>query len=262
MREQLQLATPAAIIFALAVVSADSHAAPKETRDQARGKRLFQGHCARCHGIKGQGGTGADLTRAKYRHAPNAAGIFKVIKLGVGGTAMPGNWFLTDREVWQVTNYVRSLQRKVAEPLPGEAGRGKEMFAKHDCAKCHIVAGVGGSIGPDLTDIGARRGLEFLRKAVMHPGKDMPLDSKGYTAYRVVIAVMHDGRVLTGTRINEDTFTIQVRDEKNRIYSLQKSALEELKKTDGSLMPSYEEKLSQQDVDDLITYLAGLRGTP
>ena len=230
--------------------------------DLARGKRLFQGHCARCHGIKGQGGTGADLTRAVFRHARGADALFDVIKGGIGGTAMPGNWFLTDREIHQVAAYVRSLQRTTTEPPPGDAARGRQLFAKQECSKCHIVEGRGGSVGPDLSDIGARRGLEFLRQAVMHPGKDMPLDAKGYTAYLVVMAVSDEGRVVTGTRINEDTFTIQIRDEKNRVHSLRKSDLEELKKTGGSLMPSYEEKLSPQDVDDLITYLAGLRGKP
>jgi len=249
----------------LAGASMAAQAAAPRTRvtlDFGRGKRLFQGHCARCHGIKGQGGTGADLTRPVYRHAPNAAGIVRVIKGGINGTAMPGNWFLTDREILEVTRYVGSLKRSVAEPLPGDRQRGMKLFTKHECSKCHIVDGGGGSVGPDLSDIGARRGLEFLRIAVMHPGKDMPLNEKGYAAYLVVVAVTKEGRVLTGTRINEDTFTIQLRDEKNRIYSLNKRDLEDLKKTAGSLMPSYEEKLSQQDVDDLLTYLARLRGTP
>jgi mono/diheme cytochrome c family protein len=43
----------------------------KPTPDQARGKRLFEGQCGRCHGMQGGGGTGANLRRSKLRHADN-----------------------------------------------------------------------------------------------------------------------------------------------------------------------------------------------
>ena len=117
-------------------------------------------------------------------------------------------------------------------------------------------------MGPDLTEIGTRRGLDFLRRTVLHPGKDKPLDARGYAAYLVVVAVTSEGRVVTGTRINEDTFTIQLRDETNRIHSFRKRDLEALTRTNGSLMPSYEEKLPRNDIEHLISYLGGLRGKP
>src|SRR5262245_32606884 len=50
------------------------------TPDLARGKRLFEGQCARCHGIQGGGGTGANLRRPKLRHAPDDQSLFHVIR--------------------------------------------------------------------------------------------------------------------------------------------------------------------------------------
>jgi hypothetical protein len=113
-----------------------------------------------------------------------------------------------------------------------------------------------------LSDIGARRGIEFLRGAMLHPGKDRALTAEGYGTYVPYVAVTREGRVLAGVRINEDTFTIQLRDSNNRLYSLQKSDLEELRKLDVSVMPAYEKTLSPSDIDHLVSYLASLKATP
>jgi cytochrome c oxidase cbb3-type subunit 3 len=64
-----------------------------------------------------------------------------------------------------------------------------------------------------------------------------------------------------GIRINEDTFTLQLRDADNRLYSFRKQDLKELnRESGGSLMPSYQTVFSPTEIDDLIAYLASLRG--
>ena len=244
-----------------ASASAD-RAAPAQARDEARGKRLFEGQCARCHGMQGGGGTGANLRRPKLRHAPDDDSLFNVIRGGIPGTGMPFIFAMTDDEVRDVIAYVRSLGRVAAEPLPGDPDKGRLVYGKAACGNCHIVDGKGGSLGPELSDVGGRRGVQFLRSALLHPGKDRALTSEGYATYLPVTAVTKDGRVLTGMRVNEDTFTIQLRDTSNRLYSLQKSDLETLHKVDGSVMPAYEKTLSSSDIDHLVSYLASLKGTP
>ena len=82
------------------------------------------------------------------------------------------------------------------------------------------MAGQGGNLGPELSDIGARRGLAFLRGALC-TGKQRSLSEDGFALHLPVLAVANDGRIFTGIRVNEDTFTIQIRDA-NRLYSLQK----------------------------------------
>jgi cytochrome c oxidase cbb3-type subunit III len=235
---------------------------PAPPRDQARGKRLFEGQCARCHGIQGGGGTGANLRRPKLQHAADDESLFDLIRNGIPGTGMPFTFAMTDNEVQDVIAYVRSLGRVPTEPLPGDPDKGQLVYRNAGCGNCHIVAGKGGSLGPELSDIGGRRGIEFLSSAMLHPGKDRTLTSEGYATYVPVLAATRDGRVLTGMRVNEDSFTIQLRDTTNRLYSLQKSDLEAFYKLDGSVMPTYEKMFSHSDIENVISYLASLKGTP
>jgi cytochrome c oxidase cbb3-type subunit 3 len=90
-------------------------AASAPTFDLARGKRLFEGQCARCHGMQGGGGTGANLRRPKLRHAPDDESLFNLIRSGITGTGMPFTFAMTDNEVRDVIAYVRSLGRIPAE---------------------------------------------------------------------------------------------------------------------------------------------------
>jgi putative heme-binding domain-containing protein len=170
-------------------------------------------------------------------------------------------WSLNDNEVRDVIAYVRALGRVAPELLPGDPDKGKLVYQKADCGKCHIIAGQGGSLGPELTEVGARRGVQFLRDALLRPGNDRPVNRDGYATHLPVLVVKKDGRVLTGIRVNEDTFTIQLRDADNRFYSLKKSDLEEQQKLDVSLMPAFEKTLSQSEIDQLVSYLARLKGT-
>jgi putative heme-binding domain-containing protein len=237
-------------------------AAPAPAPDQARGKRLFEGQCGRCHGMQGGGGTGANLRRPKLQRAPDDASLFDLIRNGIPESGMPYTWAMSDNEVRDVIAYVRSLGRVAPEPLPGDPDKGKLIYHKADCGNCHIIAGEGGSLGPELTDVGARRGVQFLRGALLHPGKDRAVTAEGYATHLPVLAVMKGSRLLTGMRVNEDTFTIQLRDASTRLYSLRKSDLEELHKLDVSMMPAYEKTLSPSDIDQLVSYLASLKGTP
>jgi cytochrome c1 len=62
-------------------------------------------------------------------------------------------------------------------------------------------------------------------------------------------------------RANEDSFTIQLRDASNRFHSFRKQEITELKKEAGvSSMPSYKTTLTDAEIEDLVAYLASLRG--
>ncbi len=182
----------------------------------------------------------------------------EVIKQGIENTEMPGAWQLTDREIWQVAGYVRSLGRTAAVVLPGDPERGRALYeSKGGCAGCHIIHGAGSSLGPELSEIGARRSAEYLRESLVKPGAAVP------DGFLIVRVTTRDGKVVRGIRANEDTFTIQVRDASNRFHSFRKSDVTSLKKEfNQSIMPSYESKLSASELDDIVAYLASLRGKP
>jgi len=77
----------------------------------------------------------------------------------------------------------------------------------------------------------------------------------------VVRAVPTSGPEIRGIRVNEDVFWIQIRDASGNVHSLQKSELARVdRELDATLMPSYESRLSAVQLDDVVAYLATLRG--
>jgi len=221
-----------------------------------RGRKLFDSHCARCHNMGGTGGEGPSLARPTLRYAADEEALVKVIQEGIEGTDMPGAWQISGNEVRQIAAYVRSLGRVESTPLPGDRERGRDVFeGASGCGSCHVVEGQGGILGPDLSDVGLRRGADYLRESLVSPDATIP------ERYLLVRAQTRAGEEVVGVRVNEDSFTIQLRDQAGRIHSLSKLELEDLEKAFGeSLMPSYGSELRATELDDLIAYLASLRG--
>jgi len=224
--------------------------------DVQNGERLFLAQCAGCHGPKGEGGRGAVLAQPKLPHAPDDESLFRVIRDGIKGTEMPAGYAVTTRETWQLAAYVRTLGRAPREIVPGDARRGEELYrTKGNCVQCHMIRGQGGILGPELTDIGARRSAAHLRAAVLDPAASIP---EGFLQVRVVTK---DGRGITGVRLNEDIFTIQIRDLNGNLHSFVKSNLAELQRDYGKTpMPGFRGTLLAAETDDLIAYLVSLRG--
>jgi putative heme-binding domain-containing protein len=220
--------------------------------DPAGGRRIFESQCALCHGQTGGGGRGPSLNRPTLDHAPNDKALHKVISEGLE-PEMPGAWQLNDHEVAAVAAYVRSLGAAPQEKLPGDAGRGARVFETRGCAGCHMVAGKGSGFGPELTQIGARRNAAYLRQTILQPAASLP---EGFAYFSATDAA---GRAVRGIRVNEDTFTIQLQDSGGGFHSFRKSELKELRRLDRETpMPAYQ--LAGADLDDLVAYLAALRG--
>jgi cytochrome c oxidase cbb3-type subunit 3 len=234
------------------------------------GEGIFRTHCAPCHGPNGEGGRGPDLAVPKLSRAPDDAALSQVISLGIPGTQMPGTRMTAD-ENRRLVAYVRGLGRALPAQVPGDRANGERLFwSKANCGQCHTVGSRGGRLGPDLTGIGTRRGPEHLRETLLNPEGEIP---DTFAAYRRVIfmpdnflqvrVVTQDGRRLTGARVNEDAFTIQIRDYSGRLYSFRKQELRELHKDWGkSPMPSYRGVLTDSEIRDVIAYLVSLRTEP
>ena len=118
-----------------------------------------------------------------------------------------------------------------------------------------MLNGAGGSLGPELDEVGARRSSQRLRQCLLNPGSALP------DGFVMVRAVLNDGSVLEGIRVNEDSFTIQLRDLADRFHSLRKQQVRTLEyKTDATPMPNFRDKLSPIELDNMVAYLATLRG--
>jgi cytochrome c oxidase cbb3-type subunit III len=226
----------------------------QDTSDLERGKRLFRGNCAGCHGIDGSGGSGPSLSRSKFKRAPDDAALVELIINGIPAAGMPSSWHLLPDGPKHLAAYVNSFRQVNEPPVPGNVPHGRAVYRTAGCGGCHIIHGDGRGLGPELTDIGARRTAEALRKAIVNPGESIP------ESFLLVRAQLRDGRQVRGIRLNEDSFTIQLKDSAGAFHSFRKAELVKLDKQPGqSLMPAYD-RLSAADLQDLVAYLVSLRG--
>jgi len=227
-----------------------------QEKDLAKGREIFVTYCARCHGINGGGGEGPALNRAYLPRAANDEAFIQVIFNGIPGTGMPGSWMLSKQQADQVIRYVRSMGTIKEEPVRGDRQQGLAVLEKSKCLSCHSISGKGGSIGPDLTGIGLRRGSAYVNEVIERPGKQKIKDQEGFIQYLVIELVTADGKTIKGVRINEDTFTIQMKDVDGNLYSFRKESLKSLKRyQDASLMPSFAQLLTNEEKQNLVAYL-------
>ncbi|MEZ5403684.1 MAG: c-type cytochrome [Bryobacteraceae bacterium] len=237
-----------------AALAAMAQTAHDPVPDLALGRRIFDSQCAVCHGQNGTGGRGPALNRPSLAKAPDPPSLQKIIADGLP-PEMPGAWQLSVREVASVAAHVLELGKVAEEKLPGDAARGRVLFRARGCAGCHMVAGEGTPRGPELTAIGAKRNAAHLRESLTKPEAHLP------DGYLLVEAVTAQGRTVNGTRAAEDPFTIQIQDVGGRFQSFRKADLKQLRrKTGESGMPSFASSLAAPELDDLVAYLASLRG--
>jgi putative heme-binding domain-containing protein len=95
--------------------------------------------------------------------------------------------------------------------------------------------------------------VAHLRTSLVDPDAAI---TPGFTVVSVTLA---DGKQVSGIRLNENTFSIQIRDNDGRFHSLRKSDLKAVKRDMKSSMPNFK-TLSRQELDDLVAYLSSLRG--
>jgi putative heme-binding domain-containing protein len=229
----------------------------------AEGQSLFRGLCSGCHGGAGRGGKGPDLTDDRWIHGNTDADIAQVIQNGVPKTTMKklGD-ALKDDQIKKVVAYIRSLARSPGEStwkpyMPGDPEAGRALFSnpqgKAQCAKCHSVGGQGGRIGPSLDRIASRRNGEFVMESILLPSKDIAPE------FEAVAVATRNGRVITGLRVNETNFSIQLTEENGRFHSFLKRDLEEVQVLKKSLMPeNFVDLLTVKELHDLFAYLMSL----
>ncbi len=221
--------------------------------DVQQGSALFQTHCAVCHGANGEGGRGADLTVGLYRRGGRDPELYASIRFGIPGTDM-APVRVTDDEVWKLVAFVKRLgSQGLREKAPGDPVAGRRVFQTMGCVVCHSVSKEGGTLGPDLTDVGRRRGLKFLAESLAKPEAEIPI------AYRAVEVVLKSGATVTGIRLNRDDLSIQLRDPGDNFRFFLMENVREIRYDKPALMPSYA-ALDPKDFTDVVAYLNSLKG--
>ena len=226
-------------------------------RDAIRnGGAMFRNRCAGCHGPDARGYVGPDLT-GLWASGVADDRIFDTVRRGVPGTDMPAAdpERVPDREIWQVLAYVRTVAALTPQQaLTGNPDKGERIF-QGTCRTCHMVDGRGGQLGPDLSRIGSGRPRAALTKKIRTPSDNIR------PGYEPVTLVLSDGQRIRAVKKNEDEFSIQIMDMRQRVQGYVKANLTEVAADKQSVMPAYgPDQLSNGDLDDLLSYLATLRG--
>lgn len=200
--------------------------------DAARGKAIFEGKgtCTTCHAVNGAGATsGPDLGGARGgggggrgAGAPGAAGVPPAPAAGApaGAPAAAGG---------------------------GRGGRGAAPGGPPAAAAAPRGGGGGGGRGGP-----AAPNPQQIERSIVDPSAEIAAQ---YRIYQVVTKANVTGR---GTLLNQDTFSVQMRDTNEKLISFWKTDLKEWGFT-PSPMPSYRDKLTPQEIADVVSYLVSLR---
>jgi len=237
------------------VSSGQQHPGEYAPADIQYGATVYGSQCTSCHGPNGDQISGVDLASGRFRNALSDDDLRRIVTTGIPGTAMTGRQ-LDAAEVTGLVAYLRNMRDFNSAPVAlGDPARGRELFeGKGRCMTCHRVNGKGSHLAPDLSRVGSSRAPSSLLESLRNPsGVMMPIN-------RPVHIVTKDGETINGRRLNEDSFTIQLIDDRERLLSLSKSELRQYTVSQTSTMPSYKNQLNDKEMSDLVAYLVLLKG--
>ena len=225
-----------------------------EQADIEYGLTVYRSQCITCHGETGDAVPSVDLRSGQLRRAATDRELRALLTTGIPESGMPPA-DLDTAEMSGIIAYLRNMNFDADGVALGDASRGRVLFqGKGDCTRCHRVTGQGPRFAPELTAIGMMRAASSLRRSILDPtGSMRPIN-------RTIQLVISGGTQVVGRRLNEDTYTVQIIDEQERLRSFDKADLLEFTVLTESSMPSYADQLNSQELADLLAYLVSLKG--
>ncbi len=254
----------AAVGLAVAVIAVSTgataaaeqqHAGEYMQEDIIFGMQVYSANCVGCHGPDGDLVDGVNLRSGQFRSAPTDRDLRMVVSQGIPDTAMPAGDY-TASELTGLVSYLRTMSTfDAGDTAIGDAARGETIYnGKGDCASCHRIGNEGSRVAPNLSAIARTRTAANLAATLVNPTESMlPLN-------RPVRIVTTGGTTHNGRRLNEDTYTVQIIDDNERLHSFDKADLREFTILTESTMPSYAETLTDQERADVAAFLLTLRG--
>lgn len=150
-----------------------------------------------------------------------------------------------------------SAYRAFARKTPGDAERGKKLFLDVKgvaCAKCHALAGQGGTVGPALDDIGLKYKREELMTSILEPSRTI---ANGYDS---VVLTLNSGKTIVGVFKGETGEGVRLMDDEGKPHEIAKKDIDERSISPVSRMPNgLSDGMTLQDFADLIAFLEKLR---
>ena len=243
------------VLFLLAAIGVCGQQRDFIPADIEEGGRYFASFCSACHGPDGNAMADADLSKPTLRRAADDNQIATIMLGGIQGTGMPPN-ALNPRQVQTIVAYIHSLRTAPPKVTAAKgASPGQAIFeGKGGCLGCHRVGDKGSHAGPNLTDIGILRRAAEIERSILEPGAEvLSQNSTG-------VAVTKSGETIRGRLMNADTHAVQMVDARGQLRNLQRDSLRSFTQERTTSMASYRDRLTGQEVTDLVAYLVSLRG--
>lgn len=223
------------------------------------GEQVYVARCANCHGIDGDQIPGINLLSGTFRRRYTDRQLVNVIRTGIAGTPMVPTGLPEERAA-VVVKYLRWSAGAPVAPaaasataLAGRPASGKTLYeGKGSCVTCHQIQGVGGYLGPDLSNIGAARQPAELERSMTDPDADIRPDS------RIARVTDADGTVVVGRLLSDDTHLLQLVTQDGQVHSFARADLRHLEVPTSSGMPTYAGALTSQEIADIVSYLQTL----
>jgi putative heme-binding domain-containing protein len=233
-----------------------------QTLPAGKGKAEFQRVCSSCHSVSMA--TGQRMDQAQWAGVVN-----DMVSRGAQGTQQDFDNIIA----YLSANYGNDKPATAAPaqtPVPAppatmmpaavplseaEIAIATGLIKANGCLSCHRVGDAGSYVGPNLSDIGASRSVADIQASLVSPSKDVRPEN------RSVHLVTKDGKTVTGRILNQDGFSVQIIDSESQLRSFQKSSLREFTIVTTNPMPSYADKMSAQDMTDLVHYLSSLKSS-
>ncbi len=137
----------------------------------------------------------------------------------------------------------------------GKAERGVAVFAsaRMACLSCHKIGQPGGSVGPELTQIGKQRTPEHLAESILWPNQHV---EDKYKVYQVLTA---DGLTLQGYKVSESDKELVLREPTTgKETRLVKEDLEAIRNAPSVMPDGMAAALTKEQQQDLVAFLADL----
>jgi putative heme-binding domain-containing protein len=227
-----------------------------QSSPEGQGKAEFQRVCGNCHSV--DIATSQRMTQAQWTGVVN-----DMVSRGAQGSQQD----LDNIVSYLSTHFGQGAPPAAnAAPAPApavakETPLSEEQVAKatglikaNGCLSCHRVAGTGSYVGPGLSDVGASHSAEQIRATLVSPNKDVA------PQHRFIRLVTKDGKTVTGRILNQDGFSVQIIDSSSELRSFLKANLREFTIVTANPMPAYADKMSAEDINDLVQYLSSLKG--
>jgi quinoprotein glucose dehydrogenase len=141
----------------------------------------------------------------------------------------------------------------------GDAEAGRRIFferAEVSCLRCHKVGGVGGEVGPDLSDVGKRQRRDYLLESIVEPSKQI---AKGF---ETLVLTLSNGKSVVGVLKAEDAKEVKLMTAEGKLVVVPKDKIEERQAGKSAMPEDVTKYLSRADVRDLVEFLAGLKTEP